>query len=277
MTRIYYFSGTGNTLWSARRMAELLSAGGESVEVHNLGSAIRSLAVSSGWTLSISADTVVFLFPAYACQLPTGVSRFFQAVDIKAGYIAGCVTCGSHQCGTLAETARIFRKRGIRLDYLGVIPAVENYIPLFGYPRKAVINRKMPRHVRATEECARAIKARETRNVSTFHPFFAAVSRLFRWGQRLMWKWYKVSTDGQHACTGCGICAKVCPAGAITLEPPPLGGRQRPVWSARCEQCLACMSWCPAGAITFYGRSNAKSKNWVHPEIKLEDMLEGNL
>jgi ferredoxin len=254
-------------------MAELISG---DVEVHNLGPALRTLSQSSGWNVSISADSVVFLFPAYACQLPTGVSRFFQTAEIRADYIAACVTCGSHQCGTLAETARIFRKRGIRMDYLGVIPAVENYIPLFGYPRKAVIDRKMSRHLNATEECARAIRVREKRTVSTFHPFFAAVSRLFRWGQRFMWKWYKVNIEGEHSCTGCGICAKICPAGAITLTTPPLGGRVHPVWSARCEQCLACMSWCPAQAIHFYGRSNTKSKNWVHPDVTIEDMLEGN-
>ena len=47
-------------------------------------------------------------------------------------------------------------------------------------------------------------------------------------------------------CTGCGICAQVCPSGTIELE------EGRPVWhDGACQWCFACINWCPEAAIGF--------------------------
>jgi len=45
-------------------------------------------------------------------------------------------------------------------------------------------------------------------------------------------------------CTGCRICADMCPAGAISFEDGP--GRVDPV---RCRSCLCCHEACPEGAV----------------------------
>ena len=45
------------------------------------------------------------------------------------------------------------------------------------------------------------------------------------------------------SCTGCGICARNCPAGAIVMK----GDRTTivPFWTHRCEACMRCMAFCP--------------------------------
>jgi ferredoxin len=284
LTIIYYFSGTGNTLWSARRIKALLeapSSGGELVEAVEL----RRIAPPFDRPEPIrlgAEDKLVFLFPAYALQMPVGVSRFMRNVSIeqtqdsvsnetggRQPYICCCVTCGSHQGGALAEAERIFRKKGLPLSYVGVIPAVENYIPLFGYPRKAIRDRKLPRQVAATETCAQAIKEGRTNKVRTFHPFFALVSALFHLGVKFMWMWYKVDTNpaSPRSCTGCGTCAKVCPAHAITMKDG------RPVFGGACEQCMGCFSWCPRHALSTYGRFHPGTPAWTHPEVAVKDMI----
>ena len=44
------------------------------------------------------------------------------------------------------------------------------------------------------------------------------------------------------SCTGCGICARKCPAGAIPIDDPKVTNNDR------CISCMRCISVCPAGA-----------------------------
>ena len=44
-------------------------------------------------------------------------------------------------------------------------------------------------------------------------------------------------------CTGCGVCANLCPKRAITMID------SRPCWGYACDNCMACMNYCPQQAV----------------------------
>jgi MinD superfamily P-loop ATPase len=67
----------------------------------------------------------------------------------------------------------------------------------------------------------------------------------------------------KRLCTGCGFCARSCPAGAIAMTDG------RPQFSARCEHCSGCVNRCPQKALSF-GRARPGGARYVHPEYSGE-------
>ncbi|MDR3325517.1 MAG: EFR1 family ferrodoxin [Spirochaetaceae bacterium] len=253
MTKIYCFSGTGNTLWSATKIAQTLGSGGE---LFNIACEARKPSVL------IEAERVVFLFPSYAYQMPQLVRRFIDKAEIRAAWTGAVVTYGSDQGGALAEASRALRRKSIRLSFAGRIPSVENFIPLFGSPSAKKIEERIAEQKNATERIAQSILNEETNSIWTFRPLSALVSFLFRSAKGRMAQAYKLGAE----CNGCALCVRLCPARAIRLEDG------KPVFSAGCEQCQACLTWCPRRAISF-ARLKAATPRYHHPEIELSQML----
>jgi ferredoxin len=275
MTKIYYFSGTGNTLWSARRLAELLThpeppavdapdtavAPSQACEIFNIAAETRRTSIT------IEADAVIVLFPAYAYQTPSMVRKFLLKAKIRAPYIAALATFGSDPGGALADARRILTRKKPPLSCAGGIPCVENYITIFGVPSPETKEKRLAMQRTATENMARMIGERKIKRVVlTFRPFSALVSSLFRAAKRLFVKGYKVADQ----CNGCGLCARICPAGAIVII------ENKPAFSTACEHCQACLNWCPMRAIR-YVRITPDSERYHHPDVKAADMLIWNL
>jgi len=254
LNKIYYFSSTGNSLWSAKKIAS--GIGGES-QLYNIGVEAEKEEVT------IEADVVIFVFPSYAYGLPLIVSRFVKKAKIKAPYIAAFVTYGTLPGGTLAEMSRILKKKNISSVYFGKIPSVENYIAMFGEQKEETITRRIAMQETATEEAVRVVVERKTNSINTFRPFSSFVSRLFSLGAKLFYRRYRVSTD----CNGCSICEKVCSVSAVSM----INGR--PVFSSKCEHCQGCINLCPSRAIHF-GRVNSKMPVYHHPSINISELYK---
>ena len=252
MTKICYFSGTGNTLWSAKKIAEL--AGGET-ELINIGLEAQKSEIV------LEAEAVVLLFPAYAYGAPLVVRHFCQKAVLRTPYFAAFVTFGTTPGGALAEVDRILKRQKIKASYFGRIPSVENYIAIFGPPKEKTTERRLLLQKETTEEAARCVIKRQTNHINTIRPLSAFVSLLFSMGVKIFYKWYRVNGD----CDGCGICERVCQVSAITMK------EGRPVFSNKCEHCQACLNWCPHKAIQF-ARLKSGTPRYHHPEIKVPDI-----
>ncbi|MDR2020163.1 MAG: EFR1 family ferrodoxin [Treponema sp.] len=252
MTKIFYFSGTGNTLWSAKRIAETLDG---ACEMFNIGVVMQKPATT------IEADRVILLFPAYAYQAPLLVRRFFIRSEFRSPYIAALTTYGTDPGGALAEVSRIFKRKNTPVSYFASIPCVENYIPIFGPQSEETKRRRLALQTEATEAIAQAILGGRTNSVWPLRPFSMGISSLFRLSKSLFVKIFEVKA----ACNGCGLCVRVCPAANIAIA----GGT--PVFLARCEQCQACLNWCPLRAIG-YLRFKPDTCQYHHPQVAVSEM-----
>ncbi|GHU19644.1 hypothetical protein FACS1894163_12570 [Spirochaetia bacterium] len=165
MMKIYYFSGTGNTYWSAKKLAEKFG----DAELFSISREIKKPHIR------IEADATVFLFPAYAYGIPGMVRRFLEKAEIRVDYIAALVSYGTSLGGALAEVRRVLGRKKLKLNYGGRIPAVENYIPIFGAQKAALQEKRLAMQAAATEEAAAAIAGRTNNRVLTFRPFSCLV------------------------------------------------------------------------------------------------------
>ena len=252
VVKFCYFSGTGNTLWSAKKIAEQC---GEQYELVNIGVEVFKDEVT------LEAGAVVLLFPAYAYGAPLAVHKFVEKAVFKTPYIAAFVTYGTTPGGALAEIGRILKRKKTKVSYFGRIPAVENYIAIFGPPKAKITERRLGLQTKATEEAVRCIVERRTNRINTFRPLSAFVSLLFSLGVKVFYRQYRVSDD----CNGCEICSRVCPVSAIVMR------NGKPEFSNRCEHCQGCLNWCPRRAISF-ARIKFGGPRYHHPEISATDI-----
>jgi ferredoxin len=255
MTKIYYFSGTGNSLWSAKRIAQIIG----NCELYNIGVEAQKNEII------LEADAIILIFPSYAYGLPLIVSRFVKNAVFKTPYTAAFVTYGSSPGGTLAALSRLLKRKNIGVSFFGRIPAQENYLAIFGSPQKEKLERRLSMQREATEDAARCIIAGMGNRVNTFRPFSALVSLLFSLGVKIFYKRYRVSAD----CNGCGICEKICPVSAIAMKDG------RPIFTAKCEHCQGCVDICSLRAIQF-GRVRFGAPGYRHPDVSISELALGN-
>lgn len=171
--------------------------------------------------------------------------------------------------GGLEKTKNAFARRGLTLSALFNIPMPSNYTP-YGYPDESRQATLIADAERSCDRIAEVVKNRADHFDESNTGFFAAhvhPGLLYRLGYAFIPK-----MDGNFTvddeCTSCGICAKVCPVGNITLR------EGTPVWNHQCEQCYACLQWCPAQAIQ-YGNKTKGVPRYHHPDIRLREIQQG--
>jgi len=257
MTKIYYFSATGNSLWSARKIAQIITASNpaEICELFNIGIEAQQK------DIMIEADAVILVFPSYAYGMPIIVRNFVKNAVFKTSYFAGLVTYGTTPRGTLGGMMRILRKKGIGKMYFDKIPAVENYLAIFGTQKPETIDTRCEMQEKATEEAARSIIERKENKVSTFSPLSVFVYLLFRLGAKIFYNFYQISKK----CNGCATCEEICPVSAIVMK------NGRPHFSFKCEHCQGCINLCPLRAIQF-ARVRFGSPGYCRPGIKISEL-----
>lgn len=248
-TRIYYFSGTGNSLHVARMLAKGL---GEA-EVAAIPQAIRQPPAQP-------VERIGFVFPVYMWGMPLIVERFcrqFQASS--AAYCFGVVTCGGSAGGTLAQLERTLACCGLSLAFGAVVQMPGNYTPLYGAPPEAAQRKLFEKADVRLDAILAEIRGGRKGQVDRGSWFGRTVMSgfVYRIGARHLAAG-DVKFFADEKCNGCGLCAKVCPVGNIALQ------NGRPAWQHHCEQCMACLQWCPQVAIQF-GPRTAGRRRYHHP------------
>ena len=281
---VFYFTGTGNSLWVADQLANML---GEPLV--SIAGELRKTDDPLVYALR-ETEPVLFVYPVHSWGPAVPVLRFISRLKFT-GYtgqpIYSVCTCGD-ECGyTDRRIRKALAARDLSLTAAYSVRMPNNYILLPGFSvdspkvekekleeapaRVAAILDRLKKEskehglqsdVRQPEVPAMQSDLSGGKEVSFYHtgsiPFVKSYLIYPLFTNFAIGKNAFYATD---ACISCGLCARVCPTGTITLS-----ASGRPQWADTCVQCVACIHRCPVRAIE-YGKETQKKGRYCHPQI----------
>jgi len=257
-TIIYYFTGTGNSLAAAKKIAAAI---GDCELVP-----IASLEKTSG-DIVPKAERVGIVCPDYFSGVPLMVASFTGRLD-PAGvkYLFAVVTNGGGgESAALRQLDTILRERkerGLDAGFGVIMPG--NYIMMYESPK----GKKQEEILAKADEAIAGITGPVIRCERHELPSSIIPRILYT----LLYPWFRshAHTDDKKfsvtdKCTSCGTCVAICPAENIELVD------KKPVWKHHCELCCGCIHNCPVQAI----QAGARTEKWQryrHPEITVAEL-----
>jgi Pyruvate/2-oxoacid:ferredoxin oxidoreductase delta subunit len=255
-TKLYVYTGTGNSLWIARQLAlELKEA-----TVEFMPSLSRDFMVE--------AVRVGIIFPVHIWGLPHHVIQFSEHLRVNPNtYLFALAVNAGQVAATLLQLQRLISIQGWSLASGYSIAMPTNYIPWGGPGPIETQHRLFLEAQEKVKSIAGPILQGEQIKVER-GPFWQNIlfSGFYKMTFRQVHKMDK-SFWADDKCNHCGVCVKVCPAKNIEMK------NEKPAWLHQCEQCFACLQWCPQEAIQ-HGKKTSKYPRYHHPEVTLKDMLD---
>lgn len=270
MKKIYYFSGTGNSLYTASKIAEAIG-----------GAEIISVRCKTEDVSAENADVIGFVCPVYEWDIPGTFKEFIKQLTVNPNAYIFMVTTYIAVLGKSFETVeKLLEEKGARLNYGRAIRCVASQCIAYPpFPPEKIMIPYMEKQIRKT---AKEINEKKLRDFPKMSPLTR--SRF----DKVMGPYLQVENEYDKGfytddrCKGCGICEKVCPTRNISISD------KRPQWNHHCHGCNACVAYCPTKAIQFKTpqaykelgtfiskilRLPEKRKRYHHPAVLAKDLM----
>ncbi len=273
-TEIYYFSGTGNSLYIARELQARIPG----------ARLIPMIALLNKESIRVGAETVGLVFPVHALSIPLAVKRFLEKLDWgPAEYVFAAATRLGTVFNGFEGLERTLRRKGKRLDSGFILTMGSNDVK--GENFRAATEADIKKFETAAQEKLETMKTvilerkrsreRDKEYEIGVNPCLEKyIVGLMNLSGHIGGVNYFVSESG---CSGCGICERVCLSKKIKMD----GGR--PVWRKEvlCYMCYACINFCPSrsieiNSIRYFGirvkSFSRRNSRYSHPYAKARDI-----
>lgn len=252
---LLYFTGTGNSLAVAKKIAEKLG-----------DCTVRSITEIVKNNETVTADEIGIITPVYMYRAPRVVLKLLKQI-CDTSYLFAIATNGQGVGNVFKQLSSHAKRRGLSLQ-LGVsLIMPDNYLPFFGAPET---EEQKEIFQNADEQLSRVVMDIVNRRsyIDNPTPFFVrnVIPGLFYLSGYLVLPQLDRGFTVNENCSGCSICKKICPVDNIDIK------KSRPKWLHKCEQCYACIQWCPSNAINFSFFTQNK-RRYHHPQVTLKEMF----
>ena len=256
---IFYFSGTGNSIYIADRIAACLDD-----KTIDMADCVKKKSFSFECK---DEDYVGFIFPTYAWSIPYVVEEFIESMEldnIDSSYVFAINNCASSEGNAIFDLVRKLSDKNIKLNFSRTVFMPSNHITLFDSVTEEDKNRI---YRRANIKMANIINniLRKKKSLQMYKGILFPVYKVLKF----VFNNFMCGTSKfyvKESCVGCGLCSEICNTSAIKME------EGRPIWvSKSCIHCLACINRCPVEAIE-YGKATEGKERYVNPFAKFEKM-----
>ena len=246
---VLYFSGTGNSFYIAKKIAEALE---------DRMVSIAELVCANQYHLTLAKEEKIgFVYPVIACAPPDVVTDFIKKVTFegyKDNYIYSVFNCA----GSPEYTSRIMKetgeKAGLKISGFFDILMPGNYIT----QKKHLPEEKRKEYLENCDGKIDEIVAEIKKEVSNYkkekHSF------LLSYGLHKLAVLEKTEKFifGDE-CIKCGKCVDICPMQAIKME------ADKPIRDEKkCAFCLGCVNVCPTHALQI-GKKTQGNPQYINP------------
>lgn len=232
---IVYFSGTGGT----ERAANCFKTAFEKAEREVALCKVKDAPVRFGSEYGL----LVLLYPVLAANAPRLVHEWIKKLENVKGFKAAVISVSgggeiSPNTASRASVIKKLEKKGFIVTYEDMLIMPSNFLSSAGVPLSRLLLEVLPKKVEAAVSCI------ESGLVTRSHPhmvdrLISGIAKLEHHGARVFGRRIAVS----DACVSCGLCAKNCPVGNISMI------SERPVFGNDCNLCMGCIYGCPTKAL----------------------------
>jgi len=275
-TEIYYFSGTGNSLYVARELQKRIPD-------TNL---IPIVSLLNKDVIKTNAETVGFVFPVHALTIPIAVKRFIKKTDMESSeYIIAIATRDGSIFRGFEKIDKLLKRKRKHLDSHFILNMYNNESRHKDYkiPSESDIL-SLEKAVQEKLDFIQNIVLNKTtsREIDTSYFYGFPYNPVFNY---LLEKLVLLGMDVSEyiggvnyfyidtKCNGCGICEKICLSKKIKMTD------NKPVWQKKilCYMCFACLNYCPAKSVQINDIPGVKSYTkengrYSHPYATVKDI-----
>ncbi|MGL1894192.1 MAG: EFR1 family ferrodoxin [Spirochaetaceae bacterium] len=252
-TELYYFTGTGNSLYLTKQIANKFE-NSKIIPITNLD--LTKDVISY-------AENIGIIFPVYCLDIPEIVKQFMKVLKTNNNsYIFIYYSYGGSSGNTAFKSFKILKDNNIILsNYFGVklpdnsivyTPPKENIKIIFDSAYKIIIS------------SIDKICAKEISKAPPYNYLNNISGALLKIGV-----WY-LGFDRMYIipdkCTNCNLCTRICPLNNIEEN------ESLPIIKKNCEMCFACINFCPKEAIRYHRMKDDNNFQYKNPHVTFSEI-----